>query len=233
MGEFNEGLFGTTRYLCTKLFLMLQLVYVFDPLCGWCFGNGPQMAQVEHIFKNQIQIEVISGGMVMQQHAQPMAALRGFFSQAIPRMEETTGVKIEQPYYDQILSQDDLALNSEVPSMAFNALKPYVDSQVRLASQIQELLYVKGFNTNQWESYTMLFDQYHPEKSAAIANVKADVHNRELTYDGFKQSQAMGVTGFPALFVKHQEQYFKLSNGYLPAASLVSHLKKILIELAG
>lgn len=210
---------------------MLDLVYVFDPLCGWCYGNGPSINQVEQELAKEVKINVISGGMVMQQHAQPMRALRNFLTNAIPQLEQTTGVKISEAYRQNILDNDNVTLDSEIPSMVFTALKPYSQSAVKLASQIQEVLFVKGLNTNKWESFKELFHQYHPEQSAAIAKVKNDAANREKAYDGFKQSQQMGVRGYPALLLHHQGQYFTLANGYAPAEQIIAPLKTILSEL--
>ena len=39
--------------------------------------------------------------MVLKQSAQPISNMREFLLNAIPHLENTTGIKIEQPYYDK------------------------------------------------------------------------------------------------------------------------------------
>jgi putative protein-disulfide isomerase len=41
------------------------LIYCYDAYCGWCYGFSPVMKKVEEAYKDRLQIEVLSGGMVL------------------------------------------------------------------------------------------------------------------------------------------------------------------------
>jgi putative protein-disulfide isomerase len=40
------------------------LYYVYDPLCGWCYGFSPVINQLKESMQDEFTIEVISGVMV-------------------------------------------------------------------------------------------------------------------------------------------------------------------------
>ena len=42
---------------------MNKLIYVMDPLCGWCFGNSQNMLAIKEEFAGKFEFEIIMGGM--------------------------------------------------------------------------------------------------------------------------------------------------------------------------
>ena len=98
------------------------------------------MIRFQEEYKDKVNLEVIPGGMVPKNVAQPIANMRGFLLGAIPSLEKRTGIKIGQPYYDNILNKEGVVLNSELPSQAYlGALDQYKGREVILAKEIQDL----------------------------------------------------------------------------------------------
>lgn len=42
---------------------MSKLIYVMDPLCGWCYGNSVNTQHLYDTYKNQIDFEILPAGM--------------------------------------------------------------------------------------------------------------------------------------------------------------------------
>ncbi|WP_260128811.1 hypothetical protein [Elizabethkingia anophelis] len=42
---------------------MMKLIYIMDPLCGWCYGNSDNILELFEKYKNDIKFEILPGGM--------------------------------------------------------------------------------------------------------------------------------------------------------------------------
>ncbi len=200
------------------------IIYVWDPLCGWCYGFEPQMEKFQAQNKNNYNFEVIVGGMVLPPNGRPMGQMRNFLLSAIPQLEKTTGIKIEQPYYDHILSKDSLQLFSLTPALVFNFLKPkYLGREVILANTIQILLYQKGKNTNEILTYKELLEANSLNFDDSIVEIKSD-DNITKTYQMFKRANELGVTGYPAVLIKTDKGVKQISSGYTTCERLEKQL---------
>ncbi|MDB5269973.1 MAG: hypothetical protein JWP58_3013, partial [Hymenobacter sp.] len=50
-----------------------ELLYVHDPLCGWCYGMSPVISQVQREFAGRVDVSVLCGGMVLGDDAGPIS----------------------------------------------------------------------------------------------------------------------------------------------------------------
>jgi putative protein-disulfide isomerase len=41
----------------------MKLIYVMDPLCGWCYGNSRNTEMLHTGFGNEIEFEILPAGM--------------------------------------------------------------------------------------------------------------------------------------------------------------------------
>ncbi len=78
------------------------VIYVYDALCGWCYGFSPLMQRLEAAYKDKVAFTVLSGGMVPPEHAQPVAAKAGYIAGAYKTVEEYTGVTFGAAYLKHI-----------------------------------------------------------------------------------------------------------------------------------
>ncbi len=206
-----------------------KLIYVFDPLCGWCYGFEPVMEKIQSEYKDLIEFEVFPGGMVLEPNAQPIGHMMDYLKEAIPRLEETTGVKISENYLNNILEPGTAVLTSELPSMVYSALhKIYSGREVELARKIQDILYQKGKNTNDLEVYRNLIKESKDKEIKEVAACILSDENRAQTFNFFKKSSDLGVTGFPFLgIVDDQNQVYKVAAGYVPHDTLKEFMDKV------
>jgi len=205
----------------------IQLLYVYDPLCGWCYGFGPVVEKVEKNFEATVEVEIISGGMVMGSRVAPIGNMSEYILEAIPRLERMTGAKFGEPYI-ALLKEGSYVTSSEKPSVALCVYKSFkTDSAVAYGHTIQTSFYKEGKDLNNDSLYADIASTFGINKIAFLARMKDPVYLKQA-HDEFARASALGVTGFPTLLVKKGNQYEKISEGYATYESIEKYLTKSL-----
>src|SRR6478735_2072716 len=78
------------------------LHYIYDPLCGWCYGSAPLVKAAREIGGLQF---VLHGGGMMAGSARQLASesLRQFIMPHVDRITGMTGQVFAKPYTDGLL----------------------------------------------------------------------------------------------------------------------------------
>jgi putative protein-disulfide isomerase len=92
------------------------LHYIYDPLCGWCYGAAPLLKAAAEI--EGVQVHLHAGGMMMGPRRQPAAALRDFVMQHDRRIAELTGQPFGEAYREGLLRDATAVFDSEPPITA-------------------------------------------------------------------------------------------------------------------
>lgn len=207
---------------------MTKFIYVYDALCGWCYGFSPVIKKVYEVYHETSDFEVISGGMVLDEKAGVVDKERAeYILGAIPRVEEFTGVKFGDAYKEQ-LANHSLYQSSLKPAIALAVFKTYHHKQaVLFASSIQNAAFKEGKNLEEDQTYLDLISTTDID-----ANIfQKQLHNDDFAYAAhqeFKHAADMGITGFPALILQKDDQYYLISRGYQSFDSLQPVIKKVL-----
>ena len=203
-----------------------KIYYIFDPLCGWCYGFSPVIKKLEEQFGEEISFETICGGMVLGERVQPIAHMRDYLKEAIPRLEEMTGVKFGQAYMD-ILEEGKLALSSEIPSIAMLVFKSMsIKSPVTFASALQKELYEKGHNLNLLENYESLVKEFNIDWEVFQEKMKSESY-KQKAYEEFKISSQMGIQGFPSVVFQTGKEAYLIARGYRPFEEMTAVIEQI------
>ena len=94
-----------------------------DPHCGWCYANGSNVEHVYKTFKENLEFELIPGGMWLDESA-PIggANLSQFIGNHAPRLIEMTGAVLSDEYYSLVENQE-YTFSSLEPSAAIEAVR--------------------------------------------------------------------------------------------------------------
>ncbi len=202
------------------------ILYIFDPLCGWCYGFSPVVRKLHEEFADRFQFEVWSGGMVTGSRVGPMGDMKDYILSAIPRLEATTGVIVGEDY-KQRLTEGSTISNSEPPSRALTILKEsQPDKQVYFASAIQQRIFSQGKDANLPESYLDLAIEagLGTEEFLGLWNHPESI---DRTQEEFQQAAQLGVRGFPSLLLYHNQALSQLAYGYRSFDSIKAMLDPI------
>jgi putative protein-disulfide isomerase len=191
-----------------------KIIYVFDVLCGWCYGFSPVIKKFHETYKDQYDFEIISGGLVVGERIGPYGEFANYILNAIPNLEKTTGVKVGDIYLQQ-LKEDKLIQNSIPPAIAISIVKQnYPENSFEFAHNLQIAKFLDGKDLNNVSTYLEILDNMNLK----IENFKEQfesVSSENLANIDFSRSAQLGVRGFPAVIVKHNGEYTAISNGYI------------------
>jgi putative protein-disulfide isomerase len=210
------------------------LFYCYDAYCGWCFGFSPIMKKLAEDFPN-LQIEVLSGGMVLPASPVHISNTAGYIQKAYKTVEEYAGVKFGNDYLWHINNPDlsDWYPNSEKPAIALSIFKEiYPENQVAFAADLQEALHIEGRDLTDDESYKHLLEKYSIQPALFYERLKSEEFKEKAYYE-FSLVKQLQITGFPSLLLQTSETKFHLlARGFTPYADLKPRLTGLLATLA-
>jgi putative protein-disulfide isomerase len=207
---------------------MMKMIYVFDALCGWCYGFSPVIKKLFEQYKNQFEFEVVSGGMMLHENSGRVSAEKSkYILGAIPRVEELTGVEFGEVYKQQ-LADHTLFQSSLKPAIAIAIYKTYHPNDVvNFAAAIQSAQFKDGKDLEADQTYLDLISTTDID-----ANIfQKQLNNDEFAYEAqkdFNYAAELGITGFPAVIMKKDDQYYLISRGYQAYESLQPIVEKVL-----
>ncbi len=62
-----------------------KLIYVYDALCGWCYGFSPVISKIHKEYKDSLEFEVISGGMILGDRIGPIGEVASYIKTGLQR----------------------------------------------------------------------------------------------------------------------------------------------------
>lgn len=206
------------------------LIYCYDAYCGWCYGFSSVMTKIAEAFPS-LQIEVLSGGMILPESPVPIAATAGYIEKAYKVVEEHTGVRFGADYLWHIHHSDesDWFPHSEKPAIALCIFKElFPDRQVEFASDLQYALHYEGRDLTDNAAYDHLLEKYGIDRDSFYSKLSSEEYKDKAVYE-FSLVKQLQVTGFPCVLLQESEGKFHLlARGYTNYDSLLERMKAVL-----
>ena len=202
------------------------ILYIMDPLCGWCYGFSGVMQELQAKYKETYNFRVITGGMITGARVEPVAAMANFILTAYRGVQNTAGVKFGEPYLDLLREGTEIS-NSEPPCRAivtFREQNP--EKAIDFAHELQLKMFVEGKSWNADATYRELATQFGLAADQFISDMNTD-EIKYATQQDFQWSQAAGITGFPCTVLEKDGKYYMLAQGYSPLEAVEEVLEKI------
>jgi putative protein-disulfide isomerase len=190
------------------------IIYVFDPLCGFCYAFEPEMKQLEAQYKDKFVFEIISGGMLLGENEGAIGKVAPHIARGYKELEKMSSARFGDKFLNVVMKEGTYRMSSEIPSIAlevFKSMKP--EQAIAFANDVQMMLYYDGISLNEPQNYAPLATKYGLD--AADFTKKLTLPEwKSKAYQGFAEAEKMGVTGFPALILKHNKKIQVLSAGF-------------------
>ncbi|MEO8413781.1 MAG: DsbA family protein [Ginsengibacter sp.] len=214
--------------------MMPTLIYCYDAYCGWCYGFSEVMKKINSEYKNKLEFEVLSGGMILPEEPVPISTTAKYILDAYKRVEELTGAKFGEDYLWHIKNPgaSDWFPNSEKPAIALCIFKEYFpEQQVSFASDMQYALHVEGRDLTDDEAYRLLLEKYNIPAEEFYDKLR-DEEYKEQAYYEFALCKQLNVSGFPAVFLQVSDlKFYQLAQGFTPFESMDDRIKNALKEI--
>lgn len=199
------------------------IYYLYDPLCGWCYGFSPVMQAFEKQNKDNFHFEIISGGMMTGSNVQSYAAMKNFISGAYKRVENGTGIKFGEAFL-KALDKGTATFSSTEPSIVLEVFKSYQpENAIAFASNIQKAIYLDGIEPTVFEQYKPYVEKWGIDFAEFLSKTKEAIFVAK-TNAGFRQSSNFGVSGFPTVILSQKGKKKVLVEGYASLEQLQAQL---------
>ncbi len=196
-----------------------KIIYVYDPMCGWCFGFGKVMGDFHKEFKDSFEFDVVSGGMVVGEREGPIGDFADYILGAYKKVEEYSGMKYGQPYLDQLKTKT-LWSSSVKPSIALETFKSFnTKDVVEFSHAIQLAYFVDGKDLRVEEVYKKLIKPYGINEAEFNKKLNSE-DMRKQTTDWFQTTANWGVTGYPMVILIRKGKYYAIAKGFTDLATL-------------
>jgi putative protein-disulfide isomerase len=209
------------------------LFYCYDAYCGWCYGFSPVIRKIAAEYPN-LQIEVLSGGMILAEKPVPIAATAGYIQKAYTTVEEYTGIKFGADYLWHINHPElsDWFPHSEKPAIAMCIFKEfYPERQVEFAADLQYALHYEGRDLTDDEAYRHLLEKYSINPETFYTKLKSEEYKEQAYYE-FQLCKQLQVTGYPCVLLQNSETKFTLlAKGFTDHDTLKTRLDNALQEM--
>jgi putative protein-disulfide isomerase len=119
------------------------LHYIFDPLCGWCYGASPLIEAARKV--NGLDIALHAGGLMTGSDRQPITeALRRYVLEHDQRIASFTGQPFGEAYLNGLLNDRGAVFDSEPPIEAILAAEELGGRGLDMLARMQKAHYVEG-----------------------------------------------------------------------------------------
>ena len=204
------------------------LYYVFDALCGWCYGFSPVMQQVLAGYKDRLDFEVISGGMVTGNRIGPIGQVAPYIKNAYKDVERATGTQFGKAFITGTLEKGTAQFSSIEPAWAIATVRNHNPANaLGFAHDVQHAIYFDGVGPTDLEALALYAEKYGLNKAAFLQQVHSP-QIKEQALKEFRTSDSLKVTGFPTLFILKNGKLTKLVEGYLPLEELEKRITQVL-----
>lgn len=211
------------------------LIYCYDAYCGWCYGFSKVIQKVAFEFRDQIETEVLSGGMILPEKPVHISATAVYIQNAYKNVEELTGATFGPDYLWHVFNfeESDWFPHSEKPAIAMCIFKEfYPDRSIEFAADLQYALHYEGRDLTDDEAYRHLLDKYSIHPEIFYERLKSEEYKEKAHYE-FSLIKQLKVTGFPAVFLQTGELKFHLlANGFTDYETLQARLTNALKDAA-
>lgn len=190
---------------------MAELIYGFDPLCGWCYGLVPAMRRVAADHPG-VPIRLVMAGLVSGEAAGPYADMEGYIRDAAERLRAVTGRAPSEAFF-RLISTPGVRGDSGPPCIAIaHVAGEAPDRAVEFAHRVIEAHFEEGRDLNDPATYAPLLAE------AGVTAPLPDLGDAALAEAIWEPGRGIGLRSFPTLAVLRDGAARVLAPEYDPAA---------------
>ncbi|AYB61341.1 DsbA family protein [Ralstonia solanacearum] len=214
----------------------MRLVYVADPMCSWCYGFGPQLADLRarlaDTLGTPVPLTLITGGLRPGQREPLAAAKRDEILHHWHAAAERSGMPVSHAP-DAAMRREGFVYDTEPACRAVVMAREHwgeTDERVLACFHaIQHAFYAEGRDTTRPE----VLREIAIASGLPADHVDAVFDSEALrseTREDFRLSRRWGITGFPSLLAEQDGTLYQIGRGYAPSVALYARAVEVLAQ---
>lgn len=192
--------------------------YLFDPLCGWCYGAAPALHRLAAM--PDVAIEMLPTGLFADTASRPMTdAFADYAWSNDKRIETLTGQPFTDAYRDTVLGDRTRRFDSGPATLALAAVASTEPRrEMGALSTLQAARYVDGRDTTAPAVLAAILADHGFTAASALVAAPTDAlkaFNADRIARARSLMQAVGAQGVPTLVRHTPEGPERLDSGLL------------------
>lgn len=188
------------------------LHYIYDPLCGWCYGAAPLSKAAREV----IPVIGHGGGMMTGPNRKQVSpSLRNYAMPHDRRIAELSGQPFGDAYFNGLLLDETAVFDSAPPIAAILAAEEIAGRGLDLLSRLQTAHYVEGRRIADTDVLHALAEETGldaDEFAQAYARIGEEELQQHIAASRRLLAQ-VGGHGFPTFVLEHEGHFEVLDTG--------------------
>jgi len=200
----------------------MRLLYIADPMCSWCWGFAPQLAQVLERVDDRLDCEYVMGGLARDCDEPMPEDVRAYVQQAWAEVQARTGAEFNHDFWSRCEPR-----RSTYPACRAVLAAGLQSATREMFRAIQRAYYSEARNPSDLITLTELAG----ELSLDVTRFSADLAGaavEDALQQGFQLRRRLGVRTFPTLLVEQGEQVTLLAQGFAEFDAMAPSLNALL-----
>ncbi|WP_434525590.1 DsbA family protein [Photorhabdus asymbiotica] len=181
----------------------MTLHYIYDPLCGWCYGVSSLIQAAKEVAN--VKIELHGGGMLTGDNRRQIdSAWRDYVLSQDKRIANLTGQVFSEQYVT-LLNDKSLIMDSLPPISAILAAEKLAGKGVDMLLAIQKAHYVRGLKISETETLLNLANEL--QLNSQLFQQELTLNNESEGLRHISKSRELlalvGGSGFPSFILEN------------------------------
>ncbi len=197
-----------------------ELLYVADPMCSWCWGFAPVVSSIVDHVNGRAVITPIMGGL------RPLTRtpMDDDMKSQIKHHWESVANRSGQPFDMDFFERDEFVYDTEPACRAVGVVRRLVPAKtLSYLEAVQRGFYSEKLDVTDGDVLALIAESLDVDRDA-FSSLFNDVASAYETAGDFHVARQLGVTGYPTVITRHDEDYALLTAGFQEFDALVGTL---------
>ncbi|CAM9719597.1 unnamed protein product [Heterosigma akashiwo] len=185
-----------------------KLLYVYDPMCSWCWGYRPVWLAVSSSLKDRIQIGYVLGGLAPDNDEPMPENMKSFLQQTWRRIEQQLGTEFNHDFWSTCAPRRDTYKACRASLAA-----RYQGKEEAMVHGIQQAYYLRAMNPSDYG----VLEQVAQNCELDLEKFTRDIYSQELNeklMEEIEFAQTLPIQGFPSLVLQKESSLVPIPVDY-------------------
>ena len=187
---------------------MAKLIYVYDPMCSWCWGFRETWLKLQAAIGDKLAIEYKVGGLAPDSDEPMRKEMQQFLQQTWQRIEQQLGTPFNHEFWHTAQPR-----RSTYPACRAVLVARQQNKEQEMLYAIQKAYYLDAQNPSDISTLASLAEQIGLEKNAFLKEIESEKIN-SLLMDEINQARSLPIQGFPSLVLENKGLYAAVPVNY-------------------
>ncbi|KPV99413.1 DsbA family protein [Pseudoalteromonas sp. P1-8] len=187
---------------------MAKLIYVYDPMCSWCWGYRETWLKLKAALGDKLAIEYKVGGLAPDSDELMPIDMQQFLQQTWQRIEQQLGTPFNHEFWHTAQPR-----RSTYPACRAVLVARQHNKECEMLYAIQKAYYLNAQNPSDISTLASLAEQIGLEKNAFINEIESEKINSLLMAE-INQARSLPIQGFPSLVLENKGLYTAIPVNY-------------------